>query len=73
MNISVFESIDNVCISYDVEIAFSIHGLRNIWLITFVRTGQWCNQSFLNIHDGSFDKYSEQVNLKTLTILAKIS
>ena len=73
MNISIFESTDNVYISYGVEIAFSTHGLGNIWLIAFVRTGQQCNQSSSNIHDGSFDKNREQVNLKTFlaTILAK--
>ena len=39
-------------------------------LIAFVRTGQWCNQSSSNIHDGTFDKNSK-INLKMLTILAK--
>ena len=56
---------------YDgVKIILSTLGLGNILSIAFVRTGQQCNQSPSNIHDGCFDENS-YVNLQTLTILAK--
>ena len=49
---------DYVYMSYDVKIALSDHGLGNIYLIAFVGTGQRSNQSYSNIHDGTFDKSS---------------
>ena len=50
MNTSVIECFDNVYISDSVKIALSAHGLGNILLIAYVRTGQRCNQSSLVKH-----------------------
>ena len=58
MNISVLEYFNNVYTSDGIKIALSTHGLGNISLIAFVRTGQWCNQSSSNNLDGTFDKIS---------------
>ena len=66
MDNSVLEYFVNVYIPDDVKIALSTHGFGKVWSI--VRTGQRCNQSSSNIHNGTFDK---KANLKTLTILAK--
>ena len=73
MNISMleyFEYFDNVYISDGVKTALSTHGLGKIYLIAFVRRGQWCNQSSSNIHDGAFDKNRndsrKKINLRWL-------
>ena len=51
---SVVECFDNVYISDSAKTALSTRRLGKI------RTGQSCNQSSSNIHDGTFDKNSWQ-------------
>ena len=64
INTSVLECFDNVYISDGVKTTLSIHGLENIELIACARTGQRCNQSSSNIHDGTFDKNSQPPKFK---------
>ena len=58
MSTSVLECFDNFYISDGIETDLSTHGLGNICLTACFRTGQRCNQSSSNIHDGTFDKNS---------------
>ena len=58
MNTGVLECFDNVYVSVGIKNSLSTRGLGNISFTVCVRTGQMCNQSSSNIHDGTFDKNS---------------